>query len=696
MQLIITEKPGVAKAIAGALNIRDKEKHDGYIEGDGRIVSWCLGHLVELSEPEDYDKAYKRWSYESLPIIPEKWTYRIKPETAKQFGILKSLMERPDVTELVEATDAGREGENIFRLAYRMAGCHKPFRRLWISSMEESAIRRGFEELKPGEEYDSLYESARCRQEADWLVGINGTRLFSVLYGKKLKVGRVQTPTLAMLADREAEISGFRKKPYFLVHIGTEGLDAVSEKIPEKEKAEDLMRACEGGSAAVVKAEREDKTEAPPRLYDLTALQRDANRIFGFTAKQTLDYAQSLYEKKLLTYPRTDSRYLSDDMAQTAEEVLKAVSQEYDFAGSVACPDIGKILDSSKVTDHHALIPTVEIGRADFSAVPEGEKKILSLAALRLACAASKNHCYTRARAVLSCNGHEFTASGKTVTEKGWKAIEEEYRKYYGIGKEEDPDHPPLPDLQEGQVLHGLHSKVTEHSTQPPKRYTEDTLLRTMEKAGSAETTEEAERKGLGTPATRADIIEKLVKDGYVKRDKKNMIPTEEGMKLITILPDTVKSAKLTAEWENSLTKVARGEMKGEEFMDGIRKMVRELVGTYHEFSDSDAPGCRGEILGKCPKCGADVRTGKYGAYCTKRCGMALGKAMGKKLTEEEAKSLLEGKKTLVKGLKKKDGGTYDAYLTPAGISPYCFTDKDGQEQAGFRLDYNLDFPGKK
>lgn len=695
--LIITEKPSVAINICTTLGIEDKENHKGFIEGDDRIVSWCFGHLIELAEPSAYGEQYKKWTYESLPVLPDTWQYEVKEDTKEQFELLKSLMDRDDVTEIVEATDAGREGEAIFRLVYEMAGCRKPFMRLWISSMEEDAIRDGFNNLKPGSEYDDLYSSARCRQEADWLVGINGTRLFTTLYGKKLKVGRVQTPTLAMLVDREAEIGRFKKEPYYNVHIISDGIDAQTKPIKDKTEAEELSGKCGQKDAEVVSINREDKTIATPKLYDLTSLQRDANRFFGFTAKQTLDYTQSLYEKRLVTYPRTDSRYLSDDMKETAEKVLSCCSTALPFLKiEEGNADYAGILNSKKVSDHHAIIPTTEIGILDQDEIPETEMKILALVAVRLACAISEKHCYTSLKAVLNCEGETFTMSGKTVTENGWKALEDAFRDHYKITSNEKEQ--TLPDLKEGQIIRSVKSKVVESFTKPPKHYTEDSLLSAMERAGSDEMAEDVERKGLGTPATRADIIEKLVHDGYVRREKKNMIPTDDGIRLITVLPEIVRSAKLTAEWENQLSQVAKGESDPDEFMEGIDKMVRDLVQTYHAVSDEQKAlfgSPNRKILGICPRCGSDVALGKYGAYCTKKCGMRFGKAMGKELSEEQIAKLLQGERILVRGIKSKKGKTYDAYLTPKGISDFSYTDKDGQEISGFQFDYHLAFPLK-
>ncbi len=693
--LIITEKPSVAMNICAALGIEDKDNHKGYIEDGEWIVSWCFGHLIELAKPVAYGEQYKKWSYESLPIIPLSWKHEVKEESAEQFDVLNTLMNRDDVTEIVEATDAGREGEAIFRLVYEMSGCNKPFKRLWISSMEAAAIMDGFNNLKPGSDYDNLYASARCRQEADWLVGINGTRLFTTLYGKTLKVGRVQTPTLAMLTKRNKEITVFKKEPYYTVHIGAARIDAVSANMKDKAEAERISSKCQGKDAHVISVKKEEKTIAAPPLYDLTTLQRDANRFFGYTAKQTLDYTQSLYEKRLVTYPRTDSRYLSDDMEETARKVLYLVRREFDFIGeSKDVDDFGKILNSKKVTDHHAIIPTMEIASLDKNGIPSGEMNILSIIAMRLAASVAADYRYTSVKAVLSCEDEEFTITGKTVNKKGWKETEDGFKAAFDISNKEKND--VMPDLSEGQVIRDVESKTVESFTKPPKHYTEDTLLSGMEKAGTEDMDDDVERKGLGTPATRADIIEKLVNDGFVKRDKKKLIPTEDGIKLISVLPDEIKSAKLTSDWENELAKIARGEADPKDFMAGIEKMVKDLVISNDSVSDEQravfGTGVR-EILGKCPRCGCDVVKGKYGPYCTKKCGMKLGKAMGKELSDEQVKRLLEGKRILVKDIKSKKGKTFDAFLTPKGISDFSYKDKDGQEITGFQFDYHLEFP---
>ena len=697
MQLVIAEKPSVAKSIADVLGALDRQ--DGYFEGGGYIVSWCVGHLIELAEPESYGDQWKKWTYESLPVNPEHWQYEIKEDTREQYDVLYGLLHDSRVDEVVCATDAGREGELIFRLVYEQAGCSKPMKRLWISSMEESAIREGFENLKPGSDYDHLYHSALCRQEADWLVGINGTRLFTVLYGGKvLKVGRVQTPTLAMLVEREAKIMNFKKEQYFMAHILCGGVDAVTERIDSKTEAENVAGACLNGQALVTSVAKEEKTVAPPKLYDLTTLQRDANRLFGFTAKQTLEYTQSLYEKKLCTYPRTDSQYLSDDMEQTAGNVIEAIFGSILFEENrMFNPDIKRVLNSKKVTDHHAIIPTMEIAKADLAALPETERKILSLVANRLLCATGEKHLYETVKAEFSCGGYTFATSGKSVLKNGWKDFEDAFKRSFKTTEDKEQEDKKLPELSEGQTFDGVQTKISEHYTNPPKHFTEDSLLSAMERAGNEDMSDDVERKGLGTPATRADIIEKLVKDGFVKREKKQIIPTEDGMKLITVLPDVVKSPKLTADWENALTLVAKGEMEREDFMADIETMVSDLIHTYHEVSDEQKKMFAQEqkVLGKCPNCGGEVVKGKYGAFCKNKCGMNVSRIMGVSLSDEQVESLLDGKKTLLKGLTSKAGKKYDAYIIPSGTEEYHYT-KDGEEKSGVQFKFVMEFPNKK
>ena len=575
-KLVICEKPSVAKSIASALGVTSRA--DGYFEGGGWLISWCIGHLVGLADAASYDDRYKKWRYEDLPILPDPFRYVVSEKKAAQFHILRSLMERPDVTELVNACDAGREGELIFRLVYEAAGCSKLFSRLWISSMEDTAIREGFSDLRPGTDYDPLYQSALCRQKADWLIGINASRLFSVLYHRTLNVGRVQTPTLAMLADRDSKIVLFRKEKYHHVRLALEGAEAVSDRIVSPEDAQAIRDACDGQRAVCVSLVREKKTEKPPKLYDLTTLQREANRLFGYTAKQTLDYAQSLYEKKLLTYPRTDSRYLTGDMAETASVVLHLAARVAPFD---ACPeffpDVLALVNDKEVSDHHALIPTLELEKADVPGLPVGERNILLLVCCKLLCAAAEPFVYEAVTATFDCGGHTFTAKGKQVLSQGWRAIQEVFRSSLKEKPEDEDAEGVLPALTEGQVFEPVAASVTEHFTSPPKPYTEDTLLSAMENAGKEDMPDETERKGLGTPATRAAIIEKLVSGGFVERKGKNLIPTKAGVNLVTVLPELLTSPKLTADWEQRLNEVAKGQASPEGFMEGIEAMAAEL-----------------------------------------------------------------------------------------------------------------------
>ena len=582
-----------------------------------------------------------------------------------------------------------------------MAGCRKPVKRLWISSLEENAIRDGLAGLKQGSDYDSLYSSALCRQRADWLVGINGTRLFTVLYGgKALKVGRVQTPTLAMIVEREAEIKGFKKKPYYSIHIQCGEMEAVTGRMDDRGKAEELLKSCTGRQAQIVSVAREEKHISPPKLYDLTTLQRDASRIFGFTAKQTLEYTQSLYEKKLVTYPRTDSRYLTSDMGRTAEKIIVAVLYSGLFGKSLMIePDVAKVLDSGKVSDHHAIIPTLEIKKADTASMPEPERKVYSLIANRLLCATGKKHIYCSTKAEVSCGGGLFYISGKEIRCNGWKDFEDAFWDVYHLQSEngrKDAKGQKALELEEGMEFQAEQAGIKEHYTQPPKHFTEDTLLLAMEKAGNSDTGDDAERKGLGTPATRADIIEKLVKDGFIKREKKQMLPTEDGINLISVMPDKLKSPKLTADWENALTLVAKGELPMEDFMAGIENMVTELVHNCHKPSDEQKKmfARERETLGACPNCGGQVAKGKYGAYCVNKCGMNVGRIMGTVLTDAQIKDMLAGKKILLEGLKSKNGKDYAAYIISDGTEEYHYT-KNGEEKSGIQFKFSMEFPKK-
>ena len=687
-KLVICEKPSVAKSIASALGVTSRA--DGYFEGGGWLISWCIGHLVGLADAAAYDDRYKKWRYEDLPILPAPFRYVVSEEKAAQFHILRSLMERPDVTELVNACDAGREGELIFRLVYEAAGCSKPFSRLWISSMEDAAIREGFADLRPGADYDPLYQSALCRQKADWLIGINASRLFSVLYHRTLNVGRVQTPTLAMLADRDSKIVLFRKEKYHHVRLTLEGAEAVSDRIVSPEDAQAIRDTCDGQRAVCVSLVREKKAEKPPKLYDLTTLQREANRVFGYTAKQTLDYAQLLYEKKLLTYPRTDSRYLPGDMAETASVVLHLAARVPPFD---ACPeffpDVAALVNDKEVSDHHALIPTLELEKADVPALPVGERNILLLVCCKLLCAAAEPFVYEVVTAAFDCGGYTFTAKGKQVLSQGWRTIQEVFRSSLKEKPEDEDAVGVLPALTEGQAFEPVAASVTEHFTSPPKPYTEDTLLSAMENAGKEDMPEDAERKGLGTPATRAAIIEKLVSGGFVERKGKNLIPTKAGVNLVTVLPELLTSPKLTADWEQRLNEVAKGQASPEDFMDGIEAMAAELVRKYSHISEDGQKLFQPEkeTVGLCPRCGKPVYEGKKNFACSDRaCQFVMWKndrfwtSRRKEMTPKMAADLLKKGRTSVKGMwSEKKGSTYDAVV---------ILDDTGGKYVNFKLEF--------
>ena len=670
MRLVIAEKPSVAAAYAAALGVKGKK--DGYFEDNGYIISWCIGHLVELAEAAAYGEQYKKWSYESLPILPQEWQYTVSEDKKKQFETLKQLMHRADVSEVVNACDAGREGELIFRFVYHVAGCEKPMRRLWLSSMETSAIKAGFDDLKDGKDYDALYSSALCRAKADWIIGINATRLFSCLYGKTLNVGRVQTPTLKMLADRDAAITNFKKEKYYHVRLALSGAEAASERISDSGEADALKTACETSAAVCLSVTKEKKTAAPPKLFDLTSLQREANRIYGYTAKQTLDLAQALYEKRLLTYPRTDSSFLTDDMGGTAEKIAALLAGKLPFMqGASFTPDVSRTLDSRQVSDHHAIIPTMELAKTDLSTLPETEKNILALAGARLLFAAAEPHVYEAVKAVFECAGTQFTATGKTVLCGGWKDLEALYRATLkGKPDEDGGDAAALPEFSEGQAFEHPAARVTAHDTTPPKQHTEASLLSAMERAGNEDTDPDAERRGLGTPATRAAVIEKLVKCGFVERKGKQLIPTKNGNNLVCVLPDMLTSPMLTAEWENALTQIAKGKSDPDSFMQGIEAMARELVKTYPFLSDGKKDLFKEEkpSVGKCPRCGAPVYEGKKNYYCSDRgCGFVMWKndrffeERKTAFTPKIAAALLKSGRAKVKGLySPKTGKTYD------------------------------------
>ena len=692
-KLIVAEKPSVAQAIAKALGIT--KRRDGYLEGRGSpvatskcqqhleapteptgetecLVSWCIGHLVELAPPGYYDPKLVKWSRADLPILPKTWQYLVSPGTQKQFEVLRSLMARPDVDQLICATDAGREGELIFRLVYHQCGCAKPFTRLWISSMEDVAIREGFAHLKPSTEYDALYKAALCRERADWLVGINATRLFSCLYGQPLNVGRVMTPTLAMTVSREAAIDVFQPEPFYTVLLKMEDCMASSERFKDKSQAEALLAECRKASQAVLqKTERKEKTEHPPALYDLTSLQRDTNRLLGYSAQQTLDYTQALYEKKLVTYPRTDSRYLTEDMEPGLPDLIRQTAAHFGVTGEIPI-HTQQVINSKKVSDHHAILPTRSMANADLSSLPAGESHVLRLIAARLLAAVGEPYRYAETTVQMECAGQVFTAKGKTVLAEGWKAVE---RAVLGDTAEKDKEKLEiLPEVQERETMSVLDAQLKEGKTSPPKHYTEDTLLSAMETAGKEELPKEAERRGIGTPATRAAIIEKLVKKGFLTREgsgkTKNLIPTEKGRALISVMPEEIQSPAMTADWEQKLLQIERGELDPETFMDEIEQMVASLVQTSEAVKGASMlMKNNGKIVGVCPHCGAEVAEREKGWFCTNReCRFviwkdnAFFKRLGKHITGQLVDKLLRDSRARLKDCKsQRTGKTYNA-----------------------------------
>ena len=696
MKLVIAEKPSVAMSLAAVLGAN--EKKDGYLEGNGYLVSWCVGHLLELAQPEAYKEQYAKWRYADLPILPTAWKYEVPKDKKKQLDLLCRLMKDSRVDSVVCATDAGREGELIFRLVYQYAKCKKPMERLWISSMEDAAIRDGFEHLRPGSSYDNLFDAALCRAGADWLVGINATRLFSVLYGVTLNVGRVMSPILALLVQREAQIRNFKSKSFYVPEITCSGFTASGERQEEQEKAETIRLSCDGQPATVRSVEKQTKTVQPPRLYDLTTLQRECNRIYGYTAQQTLDYLQSLYEKKLATYPRTDSQYLTEDMQATAASLVLWLRDNLPFGkGCKGEPDIERVTDGSKVTDHHAIIPTVEIARTDLASLPSGERDVLTLLAARFLCATAQAHKFEAVTASLDCAGYNFLAKGKTVLQDGWKEADRLYR--MGLKQkleEKDNEDAALPELEENQTFSSVAASIREGKTSPPKHYTEDSLLAAMETAGAENMPEDAERKGLGTPATRAATLEKLVAVGFVERKKKQLLPTEKGVNLITVLPDNIKSPLLTAEWESRLKQVEHGDVSADVFMDGIADMNRELVKAHtapeEQFTKLFAAGRKDrEAVGTCPRCGASVYEGQKGFFCENRdCAFALWKdnrffsSKKKSITKTVAAALLKEGRISMSGLySEKTGRTYDAVVVL-------------DDTGGKYVNFKLEFPQKK
>lgn len=695
MQFVVTEKNSVARSVAAVLGASEKKK--GYLKGNGYWVSWCVGHLVELAAPSVYDEKYAKWRTEDLPILPVNWQFSVIESTKAQFNVLRTLMNDSRVTSIVCATDAGREGELIFRLVYSLCGCTKPVERLWISSLEDAAIAEGFRNLRPASEYDSLYHAALCRAQADWLVGINATRLFSTRYHQLLNIGRVMTPTLALLVEREAQIQAFRSTPFYTVQLDCGLLSAISERLTERAEAERIAALCDGKEARISKLEQKERLEQPPRLYDLTSLQRDANRLLGYTAQQTLDYAQSLYEKKLASYPRTDSRYLTSHMENSTrmlvEQTVKVLPLRKD--GMFSC-NVDQIIDNGKVTDHHALIPTARIAGYDLLSLPAGERSLLTLLMVRLLCAVGKPCRIHETAVTLECEGGSFFLKGRQIMDMGWKSMEKVCRNALKSAPVEETAMRELPPLNDQMTFLPVKTSIQEGKTSPPRFYTEATLLSAMENAGAGETPDDAERKGLGTPATRAGIIEKLVKTGQIERKKGKkgyvLLPTQKGVSLITVLPEELQSPLLTAEWEQKLKQIEKGEIEPGAFMEEITDMVRKLVRHGCPVPESSVLFTeKTKSIGVCPRCGSAVVERPKGFLCSNRdCRFALWRqnpffaAKKKELTAAIASALLKEGRVFVKGLySPKTGKTYDAAIV--------LDDSGGQY-----VNFKLEFPQKR
>ena len=692
--LVIAEKPSVAQSLAKNLSAYQRE--DGYLEGNSCIVSWCLGHLAEYAPPEIYDEKYAKWQFEDLPIIPEVWKVQVSEDKKKQFEVLCSLMNREDVAYLVNGCDAGREGELIFKRVYDLADCRKPVKRLWISSMEDEAILKGFQSLNDGREYAGLCNAAVCRAQADWLIGMNATRAYTTRYFKRLVVGRVQTPTLAMLTERKEKIEHFKKEAYYKVSLSDGKLTVTSESIPLETEAEELRKLCDGAEALVTRVKREQKKTFPPKLYDLTSLQREANRFFGYTAQKTLDMLQELYEEKMVTYPRTDSQYVTEDMKETVKMLVEGMTDFLPFLKSEQTGEnIDRVVNNAKVSDHHAILPTKEAMEKGMGGLSSGKKNLLMLIGQQLVQATGEEYLYEQTEISVQCKEHEFTAKGKLPVQMGFKEVEEAFRKYCVKDKKSDePDHKTeLPEgYEEGMTLASVKAEKSTHYTSPPKMFTEDTLLAAMETAGNKEFDSETEKKGLGTPATRANIIEKLVVSGYAERKGKQILPTVAGCELIHVMPENLKSASLTAEWENQLLMMEKGKIQEDEFMNGIVSMINEILSLCRAIPEEERNRFQTarEVIGKCPVCGSEVYEGKINYYCSDRnCQFALWKSnrflenMKKSMDKKMAVELLKNGRTHVKGLysKKKDS-KFDADLV-LGL-------EDGKAR------FSLEFPKKK
>ena len=688
MFLVIAEKPSVSNSIAKVLGAYQKK--DGYLEGRDCIVSWCLGHLAEYVSPDAYDERFSKWKYEDLPIIPNQWRLAVSRDKKDQFKVVKDLLKRSDIDYVVNACDAGREGELIFKRVYDLSGSHMPVKRLWISSLEDSAIENGFQELRPASDYDNLANAAVCRAQADWLIGMNATRAFTTKYYKRLTVGRVQTPTLCMLVDRGNEIANFRKAKYFNVAIDTGSMKLEKQKIFDESEAEAIRQKCQGNEAVIVKAVSTDKTVKPPKLYDLTTLQREANRHYGLTAQQTLNAAQSLYEQKLITYPRTDSQFLTEDMEETADNVIRLVQSKYGLDNpfsELPKPDIAQVMNNKKVSDHHAIIPTAELEKIDPHGLKADEEKVLFLVSLRLLEATGQNHIYTETTVEAECGGETFSAKGKVIKKIGWKEYEELARDFAGSKAEKEKEI-VLPQVKEHQHFLDVKAEKSEHYTSPPKAYSEDTLLAAMETAGNKEFDENTEKKGLGTPATRANIIEKLVNSKYVVRKGKQLIATDDGKALIEVLPDFLKSASMTAEWENQLLQMEKGQVSPDQFMTGIRGMITMMLNGCDQIpEDAVNQFQQRESIGVCPVCGSLVYEGKKNFYCSNReCDFVLWK-----------------ENRYLEKMRKKIDATLAAELLKSGhctIKDFYSPKKDMYFEADLHMDYqdgrinfSLEFP---
>lgn len=698
MFLVIAEKPSVSQAIAKVIGAYKSE--DGYLSGRDCLVSWCLGHLAEYVSPEIYDEKYRFWQYQDLPIIPQDWQLAISKDKREQFEVLKDLLNRSDIAYVVNACDAGREGELIFQRVYELSGSALPIKRLWISSMEDMAIRKGFEELKDGSVYENLCQAAISRAQADWLIGMNATRAFTTTYGKTFKVGRVQMPTLAMLVERQERIDGFQKEAYYKVALTHKGMVFVSENMADEKEADRLAASCEKKQAVIQKLSKEQKKSSPPKLYDLTSLQREANRYYGYTTKKTLDILQELYEEKLVTYPRTDSQYVTEDMAETVAELVSGLSGMFPkLSAENFSSHVEKVINNAKVTDHHAILPTKQAMGKDWETLPADKKNLMYLIGQQVLQAVADDFLYEHTEITVTCENHAFTAKGKKITQLGYKEIEAAFRKAYLSSKKSDGEDAEengavLEDLSEGMVLSPVAAKKTEHFTAPPKPYSEDTLLSAMETAGNKEFDKETEKKGLGTPATRASIIEKLVSSKYAMRKGKQILPTKDGKELIGVLPDYLKSASMTAEWENQLLAMERGEVGSAEFMEGIKNLITMVLNGCEALTEEEKQRfCTKEAVGTCPVCGSPVYEGRNSFYCSNQdCSFALWRenrylaSMRKKMDKTMAAELLKEGKTFVKDLysAKKDK-YFDATLVMS-IS-------DGR--VNFSLDFSRSEPAK-